>query len=706
MNVPPDLARRVLDAIGDAVVVLDTKGRIVYWTGSAEEVSGRSVDELRGRRVATVFPELAQLDPAELISLGGAERLDVVVRMGRSRSPVAATGTAVRDDHGRLLGSVVLARPMGGWLDPAERSGRPRRQWHRTLGRLVREVLATAGRDPASLDRSEALAPLLLSGARDLLPQAECVLAVVLEGRQELQVLAGAGDWAEQLVGRCWPLSGTLAGQVLAERRSRETPRLQEVSSAHEALAKGGIVAGRLVPLLSERPLPDGRQALGVLGFFRRTRSYFTPYERRLIDEFAHLVSLTLQRSELLRGFERLAERLRVGVDVAIELARSLETEQVVTGLVEQAARAVRADRVLLLGVEGSQGRILAGWDGDGRPVPRGLELALSDLVSESGPALAAALNERCCRTCGPFVIPDGEALGGMELRHAALLPLVLSGKADGVLVVGRRRDEAFRHDDVLTLQMVGNVAVLAIRNAKLYRQAQDANRTRSEFLTMAGHELRTPLTVIKGYLSMLADGSLGEVPPGLRQPVELLASKAEDLGCLVDDLLFTARLESGHLPVRAMRLDLGIAARQAVRRAQARADLLGAKLALELEEGVLTVSADPEHIGRILDNLVNNALTYRQPGMPAWVRVRAGLEADTVVVSVEDHGRGIPPDKQERIFERFVRGEEAAGSPGTGLGLYISRQLAARHGGKLQLDWSAPGQGSRFSLRLPRVAR
>jgi PAS domain S-box-containing protein len=706
VNVPPDLARRVLDAIGDAVVVLDTKGRIVYWTGSAEEVYGRSADEVRGRRAATVFPELSRLDPEELVSLGGAERLDVVIRMGRTRSLVAATGTAVRDDHGRLLGSAVLARPMGGWLDPAERSGRPRRQWHRTLGRLVREVLDMARRDPASLDRSDALAPLLVSGAGDLLPQAECVLAVVVEERQELQVLAGAGEWAERLVGRRWPLGGTLAGRVLRERRSRETPRLQEVTSAREVLAEGGIVAGRLVPLLSERPLPDGRQVLGVLGFFRRTRSYFTPYERRLIDEFAHLVSLTLQRSELLRGFEELTERLRVGVDVAVELARSLETEQVVAGLVERAAKAARADRVLLLEVEGSRGLVLNGWDGDGRPVPRGLELALSDLVSESEPALVVALRERRCRTCGPFALRGGDGLGGEELRHAALLPLVLGGEAHGVLVVGRRRDEAFRHDDVLTLQMVGNVAALAIRNARLYRQAQEANRTRSEFLAMAGHELRTPLTLIKGYLSMLADGSLGEVPAGLRQPVELLASKAEDLGCLVDDLLFTARLESGHLPVRAMRLDLGIAARQAVRRAQARADLLGATLELELEEGVLTVSADPEHIGRILDNLVNNALTYRQPDTPAWVRVRAGVEADTVVVSVEDRGRGIPPDKQERIFERFVRGEEAAGSSGTGLGLYISRQLAARHGGKLQLDWSAPGQGSRFSLRLPRVAR
>src|SRR5256885_17066306 len=91
----------------------------------------------------------------------------------------------------------------------------------------------------------------------------------------------------------------------------------------------------------------------------------------------------------------------------------------------------------------------------------------------------------------------------------------------------------------------VGNVPVRALRNARLFAEAQEANRARSDFLNMAGHELRTPLTVIKGYLSMLSDGSLGEAPDGLRQPIELLAGKAAELSSLVDDLLVTSRLDS-----------------------------------------------------------------------------------------------------------------------------------------------------------------
>jgi signal transduction histidine kinase len=246
---------------------------------------------------------------------------------------------------------------------------------------------------------------------------------------------------------------------------------------------------------------------------------------------------------------------------------------------------------------------------------------------------------------------------------------------------------------------------VLAVRNARLFAEAQEASRTRSDFLNMAGHELRTPLTVVRGYLSMLADGSLGQPPPGMRQMMELLASKADELGGLIDDLLYTSRLDSGRLPAWPRQMDLRVAVTEAARRAEPLIRLQGGEIELAVPEEPLVVSADPEHVARVLDNLVNNALTYTRPDERPWVRVEALLEGKDTVVSVEDHGRGIPPEMRERIFERFVRGgATSAGAPGTGLGLYICRQLAGRQGGRLELDSSAPGRGSRFSLRLPRA--
>jgi signal transduction histidine kinase len=133
---------------------------------------------------------------------------------------------------------------------------------------------------------------------------------------------------------------------------------------------------------------------------------------------------------------------------------------------------------------------------------------------------------------------------------------------------------------------------------------------------------------------------------------------------------------------------------------------MLGGELVLELPDHPVEVSADAQDIARVLDNLVHNALTYRRPPARAWVRISARLEHGAAVVGVEDHGRGIPPELRNRIFDRFVRGEtlDAEDAPGTGLGLYICRQLAARHSGQVQLDASELRRGSSFSLRLPRA--
>jgi PAS domain S-box-containing protein len=707
MNIPSDLARRVLDAIGDAVAVVDLEGRIVGWAGSASELYGRSSEEVLGRQVETVFPELLRTDTRELTTLGGAERLDTVLRLGEQRQLVAATAAPVRDGRGRLLGVAMLARLMGDWLDPVERAGRPRREWHRQLGTLVREMVERTGRDPGSMDVSEDLARVLVAQAHELVPSSECMLCVVPRERQDsMRVLAGSGRLGE-LVGRQWPTTNTLIGRILAEGRAIETTRLQELSRQPGPLAAGGMVAGRMVPLWSSRPLPDGRRALGVLAFLRPSRTYFSPYERRLIDEFARLVSLSLQRTEFLRSSHEAADRLKTGVNVAEELARSLNPGEVMARLVKLAARAASAERVTVLQVEGDEAEVVAAYDESGRPTPEGRRFPVRALVSGEEPVMEHALQDCRPRICGAYRVPGHlpSDWGRVGPRHTLVLPLALDGVATGALLVTRVRDRPFRRDDAATLQLVGNVAALMIRNARLVANAQEASRARSDFLNMAGHELRTPLTVIKGYLSMLGDGSLGEPPPELQQRIELLASKAEELGTLIDDLLFTSRLEAGRLPAHAMRLDLLVAVREAVRRAEPRVQLMGGELLLETARRPLTVKADPEHVARVLDNLINNALTYRRPEQRAWVKVSTEVEDGMAVVNVEDRGRGVPPEMRERIFERFVRGDDAsAGASGTGLGLYICRQLAARHGGRLELDWSVPGEGSRFSLRLPLV--
>jgi two-component system, sensor histidine kinase len=236
-----------------------------------------------------------------------------------------------------------------------------------------------------------------------------------------------------------------------------------------------------------------------------------------------------------------------------------------------------------------------------------------------------------------------------------------------------------------------------------LLAQAQESSRAKSEFLNMAAHELRTPLAVLVGYLSMLSDGTFGELTKDWQRVLQILTQKGDELNRIVDSLLTAARIEAGTVSSRLVEYDMREVARQALRKATPQAELLDAELHLELPDQPLFVQADPGHLARIVDNLVNNALAYSR-GRP-WVRlaVRGGEHA---MLMVEDHGVGIPPDAHERIFDRFVRLDSAEEplQPGTGLGLYISRELARRQGGELEVVESQPGRGTTLALRLKLV--
>lgn len=231
--------------------------------------------------------------------------------------------------------------------------------------------------------------------------------------------------------------------------------------------------------------------------------------------------------------------------------------------------------------------------------------------------------------------------------------------------------------------------------------EAEAAARTRSALLNMVAHEFRTPLTVIGGYLSMIADGSLGPVPDAWQEVVEKVNEKSEELKVMIEEVLLAARLEAGRLESESERLDLRDVVRAAIKRATGRGQLLRAQIRIELPPEPLPAEADAAQVGIILDNLVNNALTYSMPAEPA-LDVCAERDGDRARITVTDRGIGIAPEQQAAIFERFRRVSDGGGRPGTGLGLAIAKDLARLNGGDLSLEWSRPGAGSRFLLELP----
>ncbi|TMD83626.1 MAG: HAMP domain-containing histidine kinase [Chloroflexi bacterium] len=228
-----------------------------------------------------------------------------------------------------------------------------------------------------------------------------------------------------------------------------------------------------------------------------------------------------------------------------------------------------------------------------------------------------------------------------------------------------------------------------------------EAVKAKSEFMSAAAHELRTPLTVIAGYVSMLQDETFGRLPERFRDPISAMQRKAREVAALIDEMLLAARVRSGTAPVAPMPVDLRDAVREAVERAEPRVTLEQATLSYEVPSAMVAAEVDPDHLAHILDNLISNALTYGD-GRP-WVKITVTGGSDARVL-VKDRGWGVPEAMRQKIFEGFVHYADPEHKPksGRGLGLSISRDLAERYGGSLDLVGTEPGKGSIFVLRLP----
>jgi two-component system, OmpR family, sensor kinase len=217
------------------------------------------------------------------------------------------------------------------------------------------------------------------------------------------------------------------------------------------------------------------------------------------------------------------------------------------------------------------------------------------------------------------------------------------------------------------------------------------------EGLREAAHEIRRPLGVALGYLAMLLEGQLGPLSDAHRRAVLQIHGKVTEAHRQLEQQVLLGRLETGSMVPAMRRLDLVGEVEAALARTQAAAELKGATITFDRPSGPIYASADGALLARILDNILENALASAR-GAPR-LAVEAG-EADSPFVRICDEGVGVDMELREHIFARGFRADSSR--PGSGLGLYLSRQAAEHIGASLQLEWSQPGQGSCFRLDLP----
>jgi signal transduction histidine kinase len=227
--------------------------------------------------------------------------------------------------------------------------------------------------------------------------------------------------------------------------------------------------------------------------------------------------------------------------------------------------------------------------------------------------------------------------------------------------------------------------------------------RARADFVTTASHELRTPLTAIYGGVRTLL-GRAGELSDDQRlRLLHMIEQESAHLAQIVDQLLITAQLDRGSLRAIATPTDLRTLSESVLEAAEARGSAQ-ATLVLDAPPDIEPVLCDESLLRQVLVNLVENALKYSPDG--GRIELKVGTAPDSVRIAISDEGLGIPPSEQEQIFEKFYRldAEMTRGVGGSGLGLYISREIVTQMDGTLTVS-SEPGEGSTFTVTLPRRA-
>ncbi len=434
--------------------------------------------------------------------------------------------------------------------------------------------------------------------------------------------------------------------------------------------------------------------------------------ERALRDE---LQAKAAQLEENLEELEAARRRSAFLADVSKRLAVSLEYEETLATVARLAVDGF-ADYCIVYLVDPDQSirrAAIAHRDPAQEAIARALQH--HPPPDPGGPHPVA----KVLRTGRPELVPDvGEewlatATHSHEHREIVrklgptsflVVPLVARGRVLGAIsfalaTPGRRHGPA----DLAMAEDLARRAAVAVDNARLYREAQEAIRARDDFLARASHELRTPLTIIKGHLTLMSRRQ-ASLDAEAERLVRIALRHADQMTRLLTDLLDASRLAAGRLALDLEPLELGAVAAEGLAQAAPLAAEKGLVLVNAVEPG-LSLLGDRLKLEQMLVNLLTNAIKHTPAG--GTIRVEGAASGREAELRVRDTGAGIPREHLERIFEPFFQvgsasGRRKAAGQGAGLGLAIVRRLVELHGGRIWAESEGPGRGSTFVVRLP----
>ena len=468
-----------------------------------------------------------------------------------------------------------------------------------------------------------------------------------------------------------------------------------------------GMQSVAFAPMLFE-----GR-AIGALWVGRPFKGAFSDKQLALLKTFAEQAVIAIQNARLFNETKEALDQQRASGEVLAAISSSIADTAPVFEKILSSAERLFAGKVISINLLREDGRIhMAAYHGPDREKLQAAvyDGALADRESGTSRAIARRTILHYPDIANDPDVPPGVRIGSgaVGVKAGLVAPMIWEGKGIGAIVVGRDYIGPFSEKDIALLKTFADQAVIAIQNARLFREIQDksaqlevANKHKSEFLANMSHELRTPLNAIIGFSEVLLERMFGELNEKQDDYLKDIHSSGRHLLSLINDILDLSKIEAGRMELEPSTFELAAALSNAMtlvrERAQRHSIVMGQQVDAKLGE----IVADERKFKQILVNLLTNAVKFTPDG--GRIDVIARREDGAAVIAVHDTGIGIAPEDQLAVFEEFrqVGRDYTNKQEGTGLGLALTKKFVELHGGRIWLE-SEPGKGSTFTFTIP----
>jgi signal transduction histidine kinase len=510
------------------------------------------------------------------------------------------------------------------------------------------------------------------------------------------------------------PGRGSLVGRTALECKTIHLPDCLADSEFtfidHQSIGKFRTMLG--VPLLREG-IP-----IGIVVLLRSDVKPFTDKQIELVETFADQAVIAIENVRLFdevqartRELAQSVEELRALGEVTQAVNSTLDLDTVLTTIVAKAVQLsnTAAGAIYVFDELDQEFHLRATYG-----LSEGLIAAVQDQHLGASDAIRQATQSRGPQEIGdirdepPSPVRDIAIRAGYRAR--LIVPLLSADKVVGALVIRRKKPGNFPKDIIQLLQTFAAQSVLAIQNARLFREIEDKSRQlelasehKSRFLASMSHELRTPLNAIIGLTEMMVTNAARFGAENALEPLRRVNAAGTHLLSLINEVLDLSKIEAGKLELNVETVDLAHLIDEVIGTAGSLAEKNNNRLVVEAQVNLGALTADSMRLKQILLNLLSNACKFTKAGEVALRARKLADGRDWVELAVADTGIGLTAEQQTKLFQDFSQADSltARRYGGTGLGLAISRKLARMMGGDVTVT-SEAGKGSVFTVRLP----